>query len=95
VGITYVHNEDTSFFCKRLVSSNPRGLSGVNGKDSVITFNIFETSAAKDKGLAIGFSTSYVFVFSKDPTTSFRFLGVSAFGSDAFSSSSKPLRLPS
>jgi hypothetical protein len=55
----------------------------VNGKDSVITFNIFETSVAKDKGLAIGFSTSYVFVFSKDPTTSFRFLGVSAFGSDA------------
>jgi hypothetical protein len=42
--------EDTSFFCKRLVSSNPRGLSGVNGKDSVITFNISETSAAKDEG---------------------------------------------
>jgi hypothetical protein len=55
----------------------------VNGKDSVITFNISETSAAEDEGLAIGSSTSRVFVFSKDSTTSFHFLGVSAFGSDA------------
>jgi hypothetical protein len=49
--------EEISFFCKRLVSYNPRGLSGANGKDSVITFNIFETSAAEDEGLAVCFGT--------------------------------------
>jgi hypothetical protein len=65
--------EETSFFYKRLVSSNTRGLSGVNGKDSVITFNISETSTAEDEGLAVGFSTSCVFVFSEDFSASFRF----------------------
>jgi hypothetical protein len=61
------------FFCKRLVSSNPRGLSGVNEKDSVITFNIFETSAAEDEGLAVSFGTSCVFVFSEVFSASFHF----------------------
>jgi hypothetical protein len=45
----------------------------VNGKDSVITFNISETSTAEDEGLAVGFSTSCVFVFSEDFSASFRF----------------------
>jgi hypothetical protein len=65
--------EEISFFYKRLVSSNPRGLSGVNGKHSVITFNIAETSVAEDEGLAVCFETSCVFIFLEDFSTSFCF----------------------
>jgi hypothetical protein len=53
----------------------------VNGKDSVITFNISETSAVEDEGLAVGFSTSCVFVFLEDFSASFHFLGANTFGS--------------
>jgi hypothetical protein len=73
--------EEISFFYKRLVSSNPRGLSGANGKDSVITFNIFKSSTTEDEGLAVCSSTSCIFVFSKDFSASFHFLGVDTFGS--------------
>jgi hypothetical protein len=61
----------------------------VDGKDSVITFNISETSVVEDEGLAVGFSSSRVFVFSKDSSASFCFLGADAFGSTLSSSSSK------
>jgi hypothetical protein len=71
--ISPISSEEVSFFCKRLVSSNPRGLSSVNGKDLVITFNISETPAAEDKGLAVCFDTSCVFVFLEDFLASFRF----------------------
>jgi hypothetical protein len=65
--------EENSFFYKRLVSSNPRGLSDANGKDSVITFNISETSTAEDEGLVVCFITSCIFVFSEDFSASFHF----------------------
>jgi hypothetical protein len=46
--------EGISFFCKRLDSSNPRGLSSLNGGDSVTTFKISNASAAEgDRGLKI------------------------------------------
>jgi hypothetical protein len=73
--------EEISFLYKRLVSSNSRGLSGANGKDSVITFNIYETSAAEDEGLAVCFATSCIFVFSEDFSASFRSLRANTFGS--------------
>jgi hypothetical protein len=38
--------EGSSFFCKSFVSSGPRGLSSLMGKDSVITFRISAISAA-------------------------------------------------
>jgi hypothetical protein len=84
-----------SFDYKRLVRSNLRGLSRENGKGSVITFKISETSAAEDEeGLIIFFSTSCTFVSSEDNLASFCFLGTDSFGSDrvfAFSKSSGPL----
>jgi intracellular sulfur oxidation DsrE/DsrF family protein len=39
--------EGSSFFCKSFVSSGPRGLSSLIGKDSVITFKISSTSVAE------------------------------------------------
>jgi hypothetical protein len=54
----------------------------VNEKDSVITFNIFETSAAEDEGLAVSFGTSCVFVFSEVFSASFHFLGADTSGCD-------------
>jgi hypothetical protein len=72
--------EEISLVCKRLVSSNLRGLSSANGKDSVITFKISETSAAEDaEGLVVCFGTSCIFVFSRDISASFRFLGADTF----------------
>jgi hypothetical protein len=38
--------EGSSFFCKSFISSGPRGLSSLTGKDSVITFKISATSVA-------------------------------------------------
>jgi hypothetical protein len=46
--------EGISFFCKRLVSSDLIGLISLNGGDLVITFKIFDTSAAEgDRGLKV------------------------------------------
>jgi hypothetical protein len=72
-----------SLDCKRLVRSNLRGLSSANGKGSVITFKIFESSAVEDEeGLIVCFDTSCTFIFSEDILTSFHFLGSDTFGSD-------------
>jgi hypothetical protein len=52
----------TFIFCKRLVSSDLRGLISLNGGDSVITFKISATSAAVgDEGLKVSFGASSTF----------------------------------
>jgi CMP-2-keto-3-deoxyoctulosonic acid synthetase len=71
-----------ALFLKFGCDTNLRRLSSANGKDSVITFKIFETLAAEDEeGLAVYFGTSSNFVFSDDILASFRFLGAYTFGS--------------
>ena len=53
--------EGIFFFCKSLVSSNPRGLSNLNGGDSVITFKVSNTSAAEgDGGFKVFFPVHHV-----------------------------------
>jgi hypothetical protein len=75
--------EEISLVCKRLVSSNLKGLSSANGKDLVTTFKISETSVAEDEdGIVVCFGTSCIFVFSEDISASFHFLGANTFGSD-------------
>jgi hypothetical protein len=54
--------EGIFFFCKRLVSSDPRELIILNGWDSVITFKIYDTSVAEgDEGLKVFSGTSSTF----------------------------------
>jgi hypothetical protein len=72
--------EGISFFYKRFVSFNPKGLSSLNGGDSVITFKISNTSATEgDRGLKVFSGTSCTFGSAEGIFSSFRFLGVGAF----------------
>jgi hypothetical protein len=77
--------EKISLFCKRLVSSDLRGLSSLNGGDSVITFKISNASAAEgDGGLKVLSGTSCTFSSVEGILSSFGFLGAGAFGSSYF-----------
>jgi hypothetical protein len=85
--------EGVSVLCKSFVSSNPRGLSSLNGGDSVITFKISTTSTANGDG-GIFFAASSSFGSVEGIWSSFHFLEIVAFSSSvvftffrAFSSS--------
>jgi hypothetical protein len=69
--------EGSSFFYKSFVSCGPRGLSILIGKDSVITFKISSTSAAKG---VKGASSSVSAIFGSRVVV-FLFFEVATFGS--------------
>jgi hypothetical protein len=65
---------------KSFVSSNPRGLSSLNGGDSIITFKISTTSVADgDRGVFSAASSTFGSV--EGIWSSFRFLEIVAFSS--------------
>jgi hypothetical protein len=69
--------EGSSFFSKIFISSCPRGLSSLTGKDSVITFEISVISAA---GGVEGVS-SVASVILGSRLSAFLFFATAAFGS--------------
>jgi hypothetical protein len=73
--------EGCSFFCKNFVSSGPRGLSSLMGRESLITFKISATSAAE--GVEGASSVSSTFGTAKDVVSSLCLLEGVAFGSGA------------
>jgi hypothetical protein len=66
--------EGTFIFCKRLVSSDLRGLISLNGEDSVITFKISATSTAVgDEGFKVSFDASSTFGSAEGISSKFSF----------------------
>jgi hypothetical protein len=71
---TFFVVKGSSFFCKSFVSSGPRGLSSLIGRDSVITFKFSATSAAGGvEGVSSSSSVTYgsgvlAFLFFKAAT---------------------------
>jgi hypothetical protein len=56
---TFCVAEGSTFFCKSFVSSGPRGLSSLIGRDSVITFKISDTSAGGVEGVSSSTSVTF------------------------------------
>jgi hypothetical protein len=73
--------EGCSFFCKNFVSSVPRGLSNLLGRESVITFKISATSGVE--GVEGASSVSSFFGSVEGVVSSLHFLENIAFGSGA------------
>jgi hypothetical protein len=63
--------EGCSFFCKNFISSGPRGLSSLMGRESVITFKISAISAPK--GVAGASSVSSIFGSAEEVISSLHF----------------------
>ena len=77
----YFVAEGCSFFYKNFVSSGPRGLSNLMGRESVITFKLSANSAAE--GVEGASSVSSTFGSAEGVVSSLHFLEDVAFGSGA------------